>query len=62
VYTLDLRGHGETAGPDNLGQAGLTAWADMTADIKQLAEIARADQRAAAAGTSAVPGARETDA
>jgi alpha-beta hydrolase superfamily lysophospholipase len=43
VYALDLRGHGETAGPDNLGQAGLTAWADVTADIKQLADIARAD-------------------
>jgi pimeloyl-ACP methyl ester carboxylesterase len=43
VYALDLRGHGETAGPDNLGQAGLAAWEDMTADIKQLAEIARAE-------------------
>jgi alpha-beta hydrolase superfamily lysophospholipase len=43
VYALDLRGHGETAGPDNLGQADLTAWQDMTADIKQLAEIARAE-------------------
>jgi alpha-beta hydrolase superfamily lysophospholipase len=43
VYALDLRGHGETAGPDNLGQAGATAWDDMTADIKQLADIARAD-------------------
>jgi alpha-beta hydrolase superfamily lysophospholipase len=40
VYALDLRGHGQTAGPDNLGQAGLTAWDDMTADIKQLADIA----------------------
>jgi len=43
VYALDLRGHGETAGLDNLGQAGLTAWQDMTADIKQLAEIALAE-------------------
>jgi hypothetical protein len=43
VYALDLRGHGETAGPVNLGQAGATAWDDMTADIKQLADIARAD-------------------
>jgi alpha-beta hydrolase superfamily lysophospholipase len=25
VYALDLRGHGETAGPDNLGQGGPTA-------------------------------------
>jgi alpha-beta hydrolase superfamily lysophospholipase len=43
VYALDLRGHGETAGPDNLGQAGPTAWEDMTADIKQLSDIARTD-------------------
>jgi alpha-beta hydrolase superfamily lysophospholipase len=43
VYALDLRGHGETAGLDNLGQARLTAWEDMTADIKQLAEIARSE-------------------
>ena len=43
VYGIDLRGHGETAGLDNLGQAGLTAWEDMTADIKQLADIARTD-------------------
>ncbi|MDT7760744.1 MAG: hypothetical protein QOC63_164 [Mycobacterium sp.] len=43
VYALDLRGHGETAGPDNLGQGGPTAWEDMTADIKQLADIARTD-------------------
>ena len=38
VYALDLRGHGETAGLANLGQAGLTAWQDMTADLKQLSE------------------------
>jgi alpha-beta hydrolase superfamily lysophospholipase len=43
VYALDLRGHGETAGLENLGEAGLTAWEDMTADIKQLAEIARSE-------------------
>jgi alpha-beta hydrolase superfamily lysophospholipase len=43
MYALDLRGHGETAGLDNLGQAGLTAWVDMTADIKQLADIAHTD-------------------
>ena len=43
VYALDLRGHGQTAGPDKLGQAGITAWHDMTADIKQLAEIARTE-------------------
>ena len=43
VYALDLRGHGETAGPDNLGQGGPTAWEDMAADIKQLADIARTD-------------------
>jgi alpha-beta hydrolase superfamily lysophospholipase len=41
AYALDLRGHGQTAGPDKLGQAGITAWYDMTADIKQLADIAR---------------------
>jgi alpha-beta hydrolase superfamily lysophospholipase len=28
VYGIDLRGHGETAGLHNLGQAGLTAWRD----------------------------------
>jgi alpha-beta hydrolase superfamily lysophospholipase len=43
VYALDLRGHGHTAAPGELGQAGLNAWNDMTADIKQLAEIARAE-------------------
>jgi alpha-beta hydrolase superfamily lysophospholipase len=43
VYALDLRGHGETAGPAGLGQAGPTAWEDMTADIKQLADIARTE-------------------
>jgi alpha-beta hydrolase superfamily lysophospholipase len=43
VYGIDLRGHGETAGLDNLGQAGLTAWEDMTADIKQLSDIARTE-------------------
>ena len=32
VYAIDLRGHGHTAGPDNLGRAGLTAWHDMTAE------------------------------
>ncbi|GKT34578.1 alpha/beta fold hydrolase [Aduncisulcus paluster] len=42
VYALDLRGHGQTAGPAGLGQLGVTAWDDMTADIKQLADIARA--------------------
>ena len=41
AYALDLRGHGHTAGPDKLGQGGPTAWHDMTADIKQLADIAR---------------------
>jgi len=41
AYALDLRGHGHTAGSDELGQAGVTAWDDMTADIKQLADIAR---------------------
>ena len=43
VYANDLRGHGETAGLDNLGQAGLTAWEDMTADIEQLSDIAQAE-------------------
>src|SRR4029453_19264691 len=40
VYAIDLRGHGETAGLGNLGQAGPTAWEDMTADIRQLSDIA----------------------
>jgi alpha-beta hydrolase superfamily lysophospholipase len=44
VYALDLRGHGETAGPTKLGQAGPTAWEDMTADIKQLSDIIRTEQ------------------
>ena len=43
AYALDLRGHGQTAGPDKLGQAGITAWHDMTADIKQLADIVKAE-------------------
>lgn len=43
VYALDLRGHGQTAGPEKLGLLGVTAWDDMTADIKQLADIARAE-------------------
>ena len=43
VYALDLRGHGHTAEPDKLGQAGITAWHDMTADIAQLAQIARTE-------------------
>ena len=43
VYAIDLRGHGHTAGPDNLGRAGLTAWHDMTADIKQLSDIAKTE-------------------
>lgn len=43
AYALDLRGHGQTAGPAGLGQAGPTAWHDMTADIKQLADIARSE-------------------
>ncbi|WP_419402549.1 alpha/beta fold hydrolase [Mycobacteroides abscessus] len=42
VYALDLRGHGQTAGLAGLGQLGVTAWDDMAADIKQLADIARA--------------------
>ena len=45
AYAGDLRGHGRTAGPGKLGQAGITAWHDMTADIKQLADIARAEHR-----------------
>jgi alpha-beta hydrolase superfamily lysophospholipase len=43
VYALDLRGHGETAGPANLGQGSPTVWDEMTADIKQLADIIRAE-------------------
>lgn len=43
VYALDLRGHGETAGPDYLGQGGTDTWQHMVADIKQLADIARTE-------------------
>ena len=43
VYAIDLRGHGHTAGPDDLGRAGLNAWHDMTADIKQLSDIAKTE-------------------
>lgn len=43
VYALDLRGHGETAGPAGLGQAGPTAWEDMIADIKHLSDIIRTE-------------------
>ena len=43
AYAIDLRGHGHTAGPDDLGRAGLTAWHDMTADIKQLSDIAKTE-------------------
>ena len=42
-YAVDLRGHSQIADPDKLGQAGITAWRDLTADIKQLADIARAE-------------------
>lgn len=45
AYALDLRGHGHTAGPDQLGQAGPNAWQNMTADIHQLAEIALTENR-----------------
>ncbi|AOK29663.1 MULTISPECIES: alpha/beta fold hydrolase [Burkholderia] len=40
VAALDLRGHGRTAGEAGLGQAGLTAWADMLGDIAQLSNLA----------------------
>ena len=43
VYALDLRGHGETAGPAHLGQGGPMVWDEMTADIKQLADIIRTE-------------------
>jgi alpha-beta hydrolase superfamily lysophospholipase len=43
AYALDLRGHGETAGVDRLGQGGPNVWDDMTADLRQLAEIARTE-------------------
>ena len=43
VYALDLRGHGETAGPAGLGQGGPTVWDEMTADIEQLADIIRTE-------------------
>ncbi|ALX14195.1 hypothetical protein P350_21720 [Burkholderia cepacia JBK9] len=39
VFALDLRGHGHTAGVAALGQAGLTAWSDMTTDIAQLSRL-----------------------
>jgi alpha-beta hydrolase superfamily lysophospholipase len=41
VVALDLRGHGQTAGTAGLGQAGLTAWADMTSDVAQLSHLAK---------------------
>ena len=41
AYGIDLRGHGHTAPPGKLGQAGINAWADMTTDLKQLAHIIR---------------------
>ncbi len=41
VFALDLRGHGRTAGADGFGQAGLTAWADMTSDIAQLSRLVK---------------------
>src|SRR5246127_4984130 len=34
VYALDLRGHGETAGPAHLGQGGPMVGGEMTADIQ----------------------------
>jgi alpha-beta hydrolase superfamily lysophospholipase len=43
VYALDLRGHGQTAGPTHLGQGGPTVWDEMTADIEQLADIIRTE-------------------
>jgi alpha-beta hydrolase superfamily lysophospholipase len=43
VYALDLRGHGQTAGPGHLGQGGPMVWDEMTADIKQLADIIRTE-------------------
>jgi alpha-beta hydrolase superfamily lysophospholipase len=43
VYAIDLRGHGRTADTESLGQAGISAWSDMTADIKQLSDIARTE-------------------
>src|SRR6478752_9813206 len=45
AHALDFRGHGRTAGPGKLGQAGITAWHDMTADIKRLADLARTEHR-----------------
>ena len=46
VYALDLRGHGQTAGPGRLGQGGLSTWDDMTADIAGLADKIRAEHPA----------------
>jgi alpha-beta hydrolase superfamily lysophospholipase len=43
VYALDLRGHGQTAGPANLGKGSLNVWEEMTADILQLSDIALSD-------------------
>jgi alpha-beta hydrolase superfamily lysophospholipase len=43
VYALDLRGHGETAGPAGLGRGGPAVWDEMTADIEQLADIIRTE-------------------
>lgn len=43
AYALDLRGHGNTAGPDHLGQGGVDVWDHMIADLRQLAVLARAE-------------------
>jgi alpha-beta hydrolase superfamily lysophospholipase len=43
VYAIDLRGHGQTAGPANLGKGGLNVWEEMMADIHQLSDIARSE-------------------
>ncbi|MUL80237.1 MULTISPECIES: alpha/beta fold hydrolase [unclassified Mycolicibacterium] len=43
AYALDLRGHGHTAGPEHLGQGGVDVWDHMTSDLRQLAELARAE-------------------
>jgi alpha-beta hydrolase superfamily lysophospholipase len=42
VWAADHRGHGQTAGPDHLGEYGAGGWDALVADVGQLIGIARA--------------------
>lgn len=43
VYSLDHRGHGESPGPNGLGDFGSGAWDALVSDVGQLVEAARSD-------------------